>query len=68
MSGVVHSDGDTNYVTVEHSNVLLHCCCYGCCLLSPDYALGMELKKRGFQATYLMEYLAEGEVRCGVGG
>lgn len=47
---------------------MLHCCCYGCCLRSPDYALGMELKKRGFQATYLMEYLAEGEVRCGVGG
>jgi cellulose synthase/poly-beta-1,6-N-acetylglucosamine synthase-like glycosyltransferase len=30
-------------------------------LLYADYALGMELKKRGYKATYLMQYLAEGE-------
>ena len=26
-----------------------------------DYALGMELKKRGYKATYLQQNLAEGE-------
>ena len=29
--------------------------------ITEDYALGMELKKRGYKATYLMSYLAVGE-------
>jgi hypothetical protein len=38
-----------------------HCGWFPDYTITEDYALGMELKTRGYRATYLMLYLAEGE-------
>ncbi len=57
------------YVCVCHAGTnfciraraLAHCGWFPDYTITEDYALGMELKTRGYHASYLMLYLAEGE-------
>ncbi|KAG1680162.1 hypothetical protein FOA52_000275 [Chlamydomonas sp. UWO 241] len=49
----------TNFVL--RARPLAHCGWFPNMTITEDYALGMELKKRQYKATYLMQYVAEGE-------
>ena len=43
------------------TRALAHCGWFPEYTITEDFALGMELKKKGYRATYLLAYLAEGE-------
>ncbi|KAJ9528163.1 hypothetical protein QJQ45_005789 [Haematococcus lacustris] len=45
------------------ARALAHCGWFPEYTITEDYALGMELKSRGYKATYLNDYIAVGEVR-----
>ena len=55
------------YVACTGTNFMIRAASLASCgwfpvsTITEDYALGMELKKRGHKATYLMEYLSVGE-------
>ncbi len=49
----------TNFII--RARALCHCGWFPTYTITEDYALGMELKARGYKATYLNQYLAVGE-------